>query len=58
MQKKSFEEAIQPFTQILVLEPTNINSLEKLGHCYYFSGRDKEAEESYIRAIRISNLTP
>ena len=56
MQKRAYDEAIKPFQWVLTKEDTNLECICNIGHCHFLSKRFKEAEETYIKAIRVSTF--
>lgn len=57
LQKRSYEEALKPFQWILSKSETNLECICNIGHCHFMLKRTKEAEEAYIKSIRVSSFT-
>ncbi len=57
LQKRNYDEAIKPFQWILSKDETNLECICNIGHCHFMSKRAKEAEEAYIKSIRVSSFT-
>jgi tetratricopeptide (TPR) repeat protein len=57
MQKRSYEEALKPLQYILSKDETNMECICNIAHCHFWLKRTKEAEEAYIKSIRVSSFT-
>ena len=57
LSKRSYDEALKPFQWILSKQDTNLQCICNIGHCHFLTKRFKEAEETYIKAIRVSSFT-
>lgn len=57
LQKKAYDDALKCFQWILSKDETNLECIANIGHCQFMLKRTKEAEEAYIKAIRIASFT-
>ena len=56
-QKRNFEEALKSYNWLFSKDETNLNSICKVGHCYFMLKKFAQAEESYIKAIRVASFS-
>ena len=64
LQKKAYDEALKCFQWILGNKDasgsensTNLECICNIGHCNFLLKRNKEAEEAYIKAVRVASFT-
>ena len=55
MQK--YEEALKCYNWILSKDETNLACICNIGHCNFLLKKYQEAEEAYIRAVRVSSFS-
>lgn len=56
--KKDWNGAIDLFTSILEVEPTNAEIYNNLGLCYANLGDDEKAEKNYLKCIELNPKIP
>jgi tetratricopeptide (TPR) repeat protein len=55
--KKNYEDAIKSYQWILTKDESNLACICGIGHCNFLLKRFKEAEESYIKALRVASFS-
>lgn len=57
MQRKNFQEAQSCLQSIIQNDPTDLKSNVLLGHALFLNSQLPEAQNQYLKTIRLANLT-
>jgi len=52
-----YEDALKAFQWILQKDEQNLPCICSIGHCQFLAGRLPEAEQAYIRALRVASFS-
>lgn len=52
-----YEDALKAFQWILQKDEQNLPCICSIGHCHFLAGRLPEAEQAYIRALRVASFS-